>query len=206
MTALLSELKKKELNSFEQIENQDKEAKEALIRLARQAAPFGMEGINVAIFGKTSSGKTTMLNALYGKEVAVTGIGEITTRLASYKAEHFVLWDVPSNNDEVSYMSLQYMSFFKGLTRRIILVEYTLKEKSSMMKLLDAIGLDYDVVVNKMDQFEKDKIPSFSDQIKSEVMKLGLRGVNRIFFVSAKYPNRFPDWLQMTDYLTSPRK
>ncbi|CAF3977501.1 unnamed protein product [Rotaria magnacalcarata] len=118
MTALLSELKKKELNSFEQIENQDKEAKEALIRLARQAAPFGMEGINVAIFGKTSSGKTTMLNALYGKEVAVTGIGEITTRLASYKAEHFVLWDVPSNNDEVSYMSLQYMSFFKGLTRR----------------------------------------------------------------------------------------
>jgi GTP-binding protein EngB required for normal cell division len=57
---------------------------------------------------------------------------------------------IPGKNDEVSYMSMQYISFFKGLTRHFILVTHTLKEDSSMMKLLDSIALDYDIVVNKM--------------------------------------------------------
>ncbi|CAF4655138.1 unnamed protein product [Rotaria socialis] len=207
MTELLSQLKKKQLNTFEDIEENDKAAKEALIKLARKATPIGMAGNNVALFGITSTGKSTMLNALYGEKVAETGIGETTIQLTSYKTEHFVLWDVPGKNDEVSYMSMQYMSFFKGLTRRIILVGNTLKENSSMMKLLDAVGLDYDIVVNKMDQYEDEKERAvFCNKIKSEVQTLKLKGAEHIFFVSAKFPKQFPDWLDMVNYLTSPRK
>ncbi len=206
MNKLLGELKKKQLNTFEDIENNDKKAKEALIRLAKQAAPFGMEGNNVALFGITSSGKSTMLNKLFGEKVAEVGIGETTIKMTSYKTTHFILWDIPGKNDEVSYMSLQYISFFKGLTRRLILVTNTLKENSSMMKLLDAIGLDYDVVVNKMDLYSEEQIPKFCEKIRKEKETIGLKGLGRIFFLSAEYPNQFSDWLDMLNYLTNPQQ
>ncbi|CAF1497850.1 unnamed protein product, partial [Adineta steineri] len=34
----------------------------------------------------------------------------------------------------------------------------------------------------------------------------GLKGVGRIFYVSAKNPLQFPDWADMVDYLKDPRK
>ncbi|CAF3886457.1 unnamed protein product [Adineta steineri] len=206
MAKLMEELKKKNLTSFEDIAEKDKQAKEAIIKLAKEAEPFEMEGNNIALFGITSCGKSTMINVLYGKEVAETGKGETTLRIQSYQATDFVLWDIPGKNDEVSYMSMQYISFFKGLTHRIILVTNTLKENSSMMKLLDAIGLDYDIVVNKMDECDDKEQPKFRKGIQKEVQTLGLKGVGRIFYVSAKNPLQFPDWADMVDYLKDPRK
>ncbi|CAF4163901.1 unnamed protein product [Adineta steineri] len=180
----------------------DELRKNTIIKLAQQAKPLGLEGNHVALFGTTSCGKSTMLNVLYGKKVAETGFGETTREIKSYQANDFVLWDIPGKNDEVSYMSMQYISFFKGLTRRIILVTNTLKESSSMMKLLDAIGLDYDIVVNKMDQCKKEEEAKFREAIETEKQTLGLQGVRSIFYISAENPTQFPDWLKMVDYLT----
>ncbi|CAF2964834.1 unnamed protein product, partial [Rotaria sp. Silwood2] len=184
----------------------DKKAKEALIRLAKEAQPIGMKGNNVALFGLTSTGKSTMLNSLLGEKKAATGVGETTLEVASYAGRNFVLWDIPGRNDEISYMSMQYMSFFKGLTRRLILVQHTVKENSSIMKLLDAIGINYDIVVNKMDRVEEEERAEFCEQIRQEIQKIGLKGVGRVFFVSAKYPAQFPDWLEMVNYLTNSPK
>ncbi|CAF3372532.1 unnamed protein product [Rotaria sp. Silwood2] len=203
MTKLLAELKEKKLNSFEAIEEHDKKAKEALIRLAKEAQPIGMKGNNVALFGLTSTGKSTMLNSLLGEKKAATGVGETTLEVSSYSGRNFVLWDIPGRNDEVSYMSMQYISFFKGLTRRLILVQHTIKENSSIMKLLDAIDIKYDIIVNKMDRVEEEERTEFCEQIRKEIQKIGLKGVGRVFFVSAKYPAQFPDWLEMVNYLTN---
>src|SRR6478752_2852450 len=41
---------------------------------------------NLAIFGKTGVGKSTLVNAIFGEEIAATGIGEPVTR-----AEHLYL-------------------------------------------------------------------------------------------------------------------
>ena len=68
MTKLLAELKEKKLDSFEAIEANDKKAKQALIQLAQQAKPIKMEGNNIALFGLTSTGKSTMLNSLLGEK------------------------------------------------------------------------------------------------------------------------------------------
>ncbi|CAF3510592.1 unnamed protein product [Rotaria sp. Silwood2] len=206
MTKLLAELKEKKLNSFEAIEAHDKKAKEALIQLAKQAKPIGMEGNNIALFGLTSTGKSTMLNSLLGEKKAATGVGETTVEVASYPGRDFILWDIPGRNDELSYMSLQYISFFKGLTRRLILIQHTVKENSSIMKLLDAIEIEYDIVVNKMDRVEEEERAEFCDQIRKEIAKIGLKSVGHVFFVSAKYPAQFPDWLQMVNYLTDSSK
>jgi GTP-binding protein EngB required for normal cell division len=143
-----------------------------------------------------------MLNALLGQKVAETGVGETTTKITAYNGTAYTLWDVPGRNDEVSYLSMEYISFFKGLSRRLILIQATVKENSSMMKLLDEIGLRYDIVFNKFDKVEPEEQTGVKKQILSEVEKIGLRGVNKIYFVSAKNPKMFDDWLIMVDDFT----
>ena len=44
----------------------------------KQNAAIGR--FNLAIFGKTGVGKSTLINAIFGEEVARTGIGEPVTR------------------------------------------------------------------------------------------------------------------------------
>ncbi|CAF4600898.1 unnamed protein product [Rotaria socialis] len=63
-----------------------------------------MEGINVALFDLTSTGKATMLDSLIGSKVAATGCGETTMAIKKYTAQYFNLWDIPGRNDEISYL------------------------------------------------------------------------------------------------------
>jgi GTP-binding protein EngB required for normal cell division len=197
------ELKKKKIDSFEALLEQDKEAAAALIELARKTQPISMKGNNVALFGLTSTGKSMMINALLGQNVAATGVGETTIKMKPYLGTGYVIWDTPGRNDEISYMSMEYISFWKGLTRRAILIEHTVKENSSMMKLLDAIELHYDIVVNKFDTVDEDEQTKFRKQIDKEIETMGLKGVDHVFFVSAKHPRQFSDWLKMVDYLAT---
>ncbi|CAF1410430.1 unnamed protein product [Rotaria sordida] len=76
------------------------------------------------------------------------------------------------------------------------------KENTSMMKLLEAIGLHYDIVANKLDQVDEEDQEKVRNQIKAEISTTGLKGVDHVFLVSAKNPKMFPDWLTMVDYLT----
>jgi predicted GTPase len=101
---LTKELQKKEIKTFEQLEENDKEAKKALIELAQSTRAVKMAGINIALFGLTSTGKSTMLNSLLGKKVAETGVGETTTEITPYAGESFTLWDIPGRNAELSYI------------------------------------------------------------------------------------------------------
>jgi small GTP-binding protein len=198
---LNEEMKRKKIDSFEALAEYDQESMKVLIELARLTQPIPLKGNNIGLFGSTSTGKSTMLNALLGQKVAETGVGETTTQIKAYNGTSFTLWDVPGRNDEVSYFSMEYISFFKGLSKRLILIQATLKENSSMMKLLDEIGLSYAIVLNKFDKVEQEEQTEVQKQIRSEVKQIGLKGVENIFFVSAKHPNLFPDWIAMTNYL-----
>jgi GTP-binding protein EngB required for normal cell division len=124
--------------------------------------------------------------------------------ITSYQGTNFVLWDIPGRNDEISYLSMQYIAFWKGLTKRLILITTTTKENTSMMKLLDTIGLKYDIVVNKFDNLDKNEQEQLRVKINQEIKDIGSKGVNHIFFVSARHPAMFPDWKKMVDYLTNP--
>jgi len=62
-----------------------------------------------------------------------------------------------------------------------------------MMKLLDAIKLHYDIVVNKFDNIEDDKQEQCCAKIKKEINDIGLKGIDPVFFVSVKHPVMFPD-------------
>ncbi|CAF4371078.1 unnamed protein product, partial [Rotaria sp. Silwood2] len=198
---LNEEMKRKKIDSFETLAEHDKDAMKVFIELARSTEPIPLDGTNIGLFGLTSTGKSTMLNALLGQKVAGTGVGETTTKIKPYNGTKFVLWDVPGRNDEVSYFSMEYISFFKGLSRRLILIQATVRENSSMMKLLDEIGLHYDIVFNKFDKVEPEEQEAVKNQIQSEIKIIGLKRVDKVYFVSSKCPNIFPDWMVMINHL-----
>jgi len=161
-----------------------------------------MERTNIGLFGVTSTGKSTMINTLLGRRAAETGPGGTTTKITPYKGTNFTLWDSPGQNETVLYFSMEYISFFKSLSRRLILIQRTVNENTFMMRLFDRIGLDYDIVVNKFDQVDQYDQAQVKRQIQYEIDILRLKGVSRLYFVSAMHPQMFNDWLVMVDDLT----
>ncbi|CAF3943419.1 unnamed protein product [Rotaria sp. Silwood1] len=196
-------MRAKKIDSFKALTKHDKKAAKLLIELARLTEAVTLEGINIGTFGLTSTGKSTLLNSLLGEKKTETGAGETTSQVTAYSSKQFTLWDAPGRNDETVYMTMEYISFFKGLTRRLILIQSSIKENSSMMKLLDEIDLSYDIVMNKFDLVDEDERQKLQNQIQREIETLELKRVNKVFFVSAKHPTMFPDWDVMIDYLTN---
>jgi GTP-binding protein EngB required for normal cell division len=199
---LVKKMEDQEIHSFDDLLRLDKKNADALIQLAKQVTPFEMDGINVAIFGIMSTGKSTIINKLLGKDVAAVGIGETTKEIQPYDGIGYRLFDIPGRNDDIQYFSADYISFWKGLTYRLVTITHTIKEMTKVFKLLDAINLNYDIVVNKFDQVDPEEADPFKQQLRQEIKDAGLQGVNRIFFVSARNPRQFPDWLAMCDYIT----
>jgi predicted GTPase len=73
------------------------------VDLATKTKPFEMIGNNIALFGITSTGKSTMLNKVIGSKEAARGASETTTEIKSCPGTNFVLWDIPGRNDESTY-------------------------------------------------------------------------------------------------------
>jgi small GTP-binding protein len=199
---LVKKMEDQQINSFDDLQRLDRKNADALIQLAKEVVPIEMSGINVAIFGITSTGKSTIINKLLGKDMAAVGIGETTKEVQHYDGVGYRLIDVPGRNDDIQYFSADYISFWKGLTYRLVAITHTVKEMTKVFKLLDAINLNYDIVVNKFDQVDPEEADAFKEQLRQEIKDAGLKGVNRIFFVSARNPRQFPDWLAMCDYIT----
>ncbi|CAF4984764.1 unnamed protein product, partial [Rotaria sp. Silwood1] len=195
-------VRRKNMKSFDDILKDEKRRQKALAKLARKTGSIKRQGNNIGIFGLASTGKSTMVNSLLGKTVAETGVGETTKEITEYHGMGYTLWDTPGRNDELSYSNEKYISFIKGLTRRLILIQYTIKENLNLIRLFDDLGLGYDIVVNKFDDIDEDEQSQFQYQIQREIELYQLKQKKNIFFLSAKYPKMFPDWLQMVNYLT----
>ena len=111
-------------------------------------------------------------------------------------------YDIPGRNDDMSYFSISYIAFWKGLTARLVIITATVKEMTKVFRRLDAIDLKYDIVINKFDMVPLEERQTFKEKIKSEVISSNLKGVEHIWFVSAENPKQFSDWINMVDYLT----
>ncbi len=203
---LIKRIEEQEITSFEDLSKYDEKAAQALIRLATGTPPMQMIGRNFGFFGVTSTGKSTMINKLLGKELAATGVGETTKEITDYNGLNYTLYDIPGRNDDVSYFSMQYVAFWKGLTRRLVLIHHTVKEMTKVFHLLDVIGLHYDIIINKFDVVELEEREPFKQQIHNEIKECKLKGVDNVWFLSARNPPQFPDWVQMLKCLTDPSK
>ena len=193
---------KSEMNTFEKLSQYDVKRKEALSHLAINAETKKMIGKNIGIFGLTSTGKSTIVNSLLGQHVAATGAGETTTEMTPYHGKGFTLWDAPGRNDEMSYTNVKFLSFIKGLTQRLIVIQSTVTENVDLMRLLDRMGLSYYILVNKLDLVDEDEQKQFQQKIQSEMRSSSLKCIQHVFFLSGKHPQMFPDWVQLVNKLT----
>jgi len=187
------------IETFADLERFDEASAAALVELAKRTAPITLNGRNFGFFGITSTGKSTIINKLIGRDVAEVGAGETTTHIEKYEGRNFKLFDIPGRNDEMNYFTMEYIGFWKGLTNRLFVITATLKEMTKVLGLLDAINLPYDIVVNKFDFVPSQERDTLKEKIRKEVQTLRLKGVRHIWFVSAKYPEQFPDWNDMAN-------
>jgi GTP-binding protein EngB required for normal cell division len=160
-----------------------------------------MQGKNFGFFGLTSTGKSTIINKLIGENVAEVGSYETTKEIQPYNGQGYRLYDIPGRNDDLSYFNMKYIAFWKGLTSRIIVITVTIKEMTTVFRLLDAINLRYDIIVNKFDLVKFEEREKFQNQIKQQIIECKLQGVNHLWFINAENPDEFSDWNNMVDYL-----
>lgn len=132
----------------------------------RQSADIGR--FNLAIFGKTGVGKSTLVNAIFGEEVAHTGIGEPVTRgshLYVDKIGHLGIVDtqgleVGKDNKEILSELDKAMKLMRKqpLSEQIHLAWYCLRgmdrrfeeAEAGFIRRLDEIGLPVIVVLTQV--------------------------------------------------------
>ena len=193
----------REIHSFEDLQRHDQRGVEALIHLASQTSALQLgNGRSFGFFGITSTGKSTMINKLIGSDLAKTGAGETTTQITPYDGSDYRLYDIPGRNDDITYFSMEYVAFWKALTARVVLITTTVKEMTKVFRLLDAINLRYNIVVNKFDLVPYNERDTFKQQVQNQIRECGLRGVEHVWYISAHNPRQFPDWIAMVDSLT----
>jgi predicted GTPase len=184
------------------LDNQKLVSTEMLYKLAKKVVPIELPGRNIGLFGMTSTGKSSTVNALLGAKLAGTGVGEATKEITVYDGHNYRLYDCPGQNDDLSYFNREYIGFMKGLTHRLVLITTTVKEVKKLLDLFEAIDLHYDVIINKFDAIDFGERAAFQEQINEEIKAFQWKNVDHVWCVSAKHPEQFPDWLQMVNYLT----
>src|SRR5439155_26466624 len=109
------------------LDNQQCISTEMLHKLARKVVPVNLSGRNIGLFGVTSAGKSSTVNALLGSKVAGTGVGEATKEITAYDGQNWRLYDFPGQNDDLSYFNKESIALMKGLTHRLVLITTTVK-------------------------------------------------------------------------------
>jgi GTP-binding protein EngB required for normal cell division len=184
------------------LDNQKHMSTEILHKLARNVVPIDLSGRHIGFFGVTSTGKSSTVNALLGSKMAGTGIGEATKEINAYDGQNYRLYDIPGQNDDLSYFNKEYIALMKGLTHRLVLITATVKEVKKLLDLFEVIDLHYDIIINKFDTIDFEERAAFREQINEEIKEFQLKNIDHVWCVSAKHPEQFPDWIQMVNYLT----
>ncbi|CAF1442147.1 unnamed protein product [Adineta steineri] len=200
---LTQQIEKQRINCYEDLQQINQYAAQNLIKLASNTQPFQLGERSFGFFGLTSTGKSTIINKLIGFDLAETGAGETTQENQSYDGQGYRLYDIPGRNDDLSYFTMEYIAFWKGLTGRLIVITSTIKEMTKVFRLLDAIQLRYDIIVNKFDLVPIEERQIFKQKIDKQIRENNLQGIDHIWYVSALNPNQFPHWLVMVDSLTN---
>ncbi len=183
-------------------DDQKRISTEMLHKLAQKIAPVDLSSRNIGLFGVTSTGKSSTVNALLGSNLAGTGVGEATKEITAYDGRNYRLYDFPGQNDDVSYFNKESIAYMKGLSHRLVLITATVKEVKKLLDLFEALDLHYDIVINKFDTIDFEERTAFREQINGEINEFQWKNIDHVWCISAKNPEQFPDWLEMVNYLT----
>ncbi|CAF1163264.1 unnamed protein product [Rotaria sordida] len=199
---LHKQIKKQRINSYEDLQQVNQHAAQTIVKLASNTKPFRLGGRAFGFYGLTSTGKSTIINKLLGYDLSDKDAGKTTKEIQRYEGQNCRLFDIPDKNDDMSYFTMEYIAFWKGLTKILVLITTTITEMTNVFHLLDALNLRYDIVINKFDLVPIEKRQEFKKKINQQICESELQGVDHVWYVSALNPNQCPDWLTLVNSLT----
>ena len=201
--AAIEHLSNFQIDDLTNLDQLDSERFDRILELCRQCLPLRLPGVNIGLLGNTSVGKSSIINASVGREICETGMGQVTMEPRPYNMPNseLVFWDLPGKNDDISYLRAPYISCMKSMAFIGVVITATVSEVSSLIKMLQTLGIPYHIIVNKIDQARNaEQLARFRAQVDREVAGLGncFRGV---FYVSAE-DVRLGDWTRLMDRIT----
>jgi small GTP-binding protein len=137
------------------------------------------QNINVAVIGKVSAGKSSLINAILGREksnpIAIVGAKSgVTTKITAYRLDEHVLFvDCPGLNDVREENSLETKKFLSSIDIGLFVVTGSAdtSQKENFQDLQRSCKKVF-VVLNKIDEWddlEESAYHSIIDQWKSDL-------------------------------------
>jgi len=162
---------------------------------------------HIGMYGVISTGKSTLINALFGRNLCAVGVGETTTEVKKIgEISNLVLWDLPGNSTHFNFLIFEQIAFLKSLSKICILVTASLNDPfyHDILKICGRIEQNVIIIINKIDDVEDNDRAGLKQQIKNELMAHYGKDAP-IFMISARNQVRgnlgYCEWQQMQDSL-----
>ena len=157
---------------------------------------------HIGFIGQVSSGKTSMINAMFNKNFPVA-LGNCTEkRKVVHKEDENVIWD--GQNDDFNFYNPINLSFVKNLDKCVILFDNDISMISNVLKVVHKINPNNMVIIRtKVDQHHQFNVRTIQEEQRLDQEKVkNLLGVEiKTYCVSShniidNKPNMY-DWLDI---------
>ena len=144
--------------------------------------------IHIGFLGQISSGKTSLINALYNKQLPVA-LGHCTDKCEIVHTENLnMIWDVCGQNDDFKFYKPENLSFIKDLDCCVILFDNDIMMISNFLKVVYKINPSKIILVRtKVDQYSSNHARTITEEKELDKKKVkDLLGTDLdIYYVSA---------------------
>ena len=121
----------------------------------------------IGFLGKVSTGKSSLINALYGSKVAETGRGQTTKeptlvgemKLTMVTETKVHIYDIPGDDSDYSYADVKALRLVNSLDLLVVVFDDTISYTFKVLDLAVAFGKHIIFVRNKLDNSGDDELP-----------------------------------------------